>query len=206
MSETALFEGRDLAALRGGRLVFEGLSFALAAGDALVLRGPNGSGKSTLLRMLAGFLRSEHGQMLWQGEPIGHSTPEHRSRLHFVGHADAVKPLLTVEENVAFAAALDGAGRAGLDAALDHFGLRSLAATVGRLLSSGQKRRTALARLVAAPRPLWLLDEPGVGLDKASRARLESVIADHRRGGGTVVVATHGDVAIPDPLVLDFDG
>jgi heme exporter protein A len=191
--------------VRGGRLVFEALSFLLAPGEALVLRGPNGSGKSTLLRLLAGFLRPAAGSLCWNGEPVPAAAPEHRARLHFVGHADPVKPLLSVAENVRFAGALAG-GPAAVAEALEGFALETLAATPGRFLSSGQKRRTTLARLLASPRPLWLLDEPGVGLDRANRARLEAAIARHRAAGGICVLATHGDVAVRDAYVLDFGG
>lgn len=189
--------------MRGGRIVFEALGFDLDPGDALVLRGPNGSGKSTLLRLLAGFLRPAAGQLSWAGEAVSASAPEHRVRLHFISHADPVKPLLTVEENIRFAGALAG-GTTALASALPGFALDALAATPARFLSSGQKRRTNLARLLASPRPLWLLDEPGVGLDRANRVRLEAAIAGHRAGGGICILATHGDVAVPDALVLDF--
>ncbi len=193
--------------MRGGRLVFEDLGFELVPGEALVLRGPNGSGKSTLLRLLAGFVDAAAGHLAWDGAAVPATAPEHRARLHFVGHADPVKPLLTVAENIRFAAALGGADAvAGGPAALAGFDLLRLADTPARFLSAGQKRRTNLARLLAARRPLWLLDEPGVGLDRASRARLEAAIASHRASGGLCVVATHGDVAVPDPLVLDFGG
>jgi heme exporter protein A len=199
----AAFAAEDLACVRGGRLVFEALEFRLEPGDALALRGPNGSGKSTLLRLLAGFLRAAAGRLSWGDEEIAAAAPEHRGRLHFVGHADPVKPLLTVTENVRFAGALAG-GAASVGATLRAFGLDDLARTPARFLSAGQKRRTTLARLLACPRPLWLLDEPGVGLDRASRAGLEEAIVGHRAAGGICVVATHGDVAVRDAYALDF--
>jgi heme exporter protein A len=185
--------------------VLAGVGFALTAGDALVLRGPNGSGKSSLLRLLAGFLPPAAGRLAWEGVAVADDPAAHRARLHWVGHADAIKSALTVRENLAFAARLAGAGEERIGVALTQFGLEGLTGLPGRLLSAGQRRRTALARLLAAPRPLWLLDEPGVGLDAASRARLEDAIASHRAGGGLVVVATHGDVALLDPLILDLD-
>ena len=186
--------------------MFEALGFALAPGEALVLRGANGSGKSTLLRLLAGFVRPAAGQLAWDGLAMAPDAPEHRARLHFLGHADPIKPLLSVGENVGFAGALAGAGRAATADALAGMRLEALAATPGRFLSAGQKRRTNLARLLLGDRPLWLLDEPGVGLDRASRARLEQAIAAHRARGGICVLATHGDVAVADALVLDFPG
>ena len=191
--------------MRGGRLVFEALSFALAPGDALVLRGPNGSGKSTLLRLLAGFLRPSAGSLAWGGRSCSAEAPEHRARLHFLGHADPLKPLLSVEENLAFAAGLAG-GPAALGPALAWFDLERLAATPARFLSSGQKRRANLARLLTGRRQLWLLDEPGVGLDAANRARLEEAVAAHRAGGGICLLATHGDVTVRDAYLLDFAG
>jgi heme exporter protein A len=198
-----IFAADDLACVRGGRLVFEALGFHLTPGEALVLRGPNGSGKSTLLRLLAGFLRPVAGSLRWGEEELSPSAPEHRARLHFVGHADPVKPLLSVEENVRFASEVVG-GAAAVDEALRHFALTELAATPARFLSSGQKRRTTLARLLASPRHLWLLDEPGVGLDRANRGRLEEAIARHRAQGGIAILATHGDVAVRDAYVLEF--
>jgi heme exporter protein A len=190
--------------VRGGRQVFAGLSFALAPGDVLVLRGPNGSGKSSLLRLLAGFLPPAAGQIAWAGERVALDPAAHRARLHYVGHADAVKGPLTARENLAFAAALSGAPASAAAAGLDGFDLVPLAEVPARYLSAGQKRRLALARLLAVRRPLWLLDEPGVGLDAASRERLEGALALHRAGAGIAVLATHGDVAVEDALTLDL--
>jgi heme exporter protein A len=203
---TAAFAAEDLACVRGGRLVFTDLGFDLRPGEALVLRGPNGTGKSTLLRLLAGFLRPSAGGLSWGGESVTADALEHRARLHFIGHADPVKPLLSVAENVGFAAALAGGAAGALEDALGRFDLGRLAGTPARFLSSGQKRRSNLARLLASPRPLWLLDEPGVGLDSANRARLEECIMAHRATGGVCILATHGDVAVRDAYVLDFAG
>jgi heme exporter protein A len=194
----------ELVCVRGGRQVFAGLSFALAPGGVLVLRGPNGSGKSSLLRLLAGFLAPADGRLAWAGGAIEDDLAAHRARLHYVGHADAVKSLLTVRENLAFAAALAGAPAGGLEVALAGFDLEALADVPARYLSAGQKRRLALARLRAGERPLWLLDEPGVGLDAANRARLERALAEHRAAGGLAVLATHGDVAVEDALLLEL--
>lgn len=198
-----MFTGEGLACRRGGRLVFAELSFQLEPGDALLLHGPNGSGKSSLLRLLAGFLAPASGALRWAGEEVRADLAAHRARVHLVAHSDGVKPLLGVAENIEAAAGLLD-GPADIAAALAAFDLDPLAAVRGRFLSAGQKRRTALARLLATRRPLWLLDEPGVGLDRASRRRLEEAIAGQRGGGGICVIATHGDVAVPDPLVLDF--
>lgn len=195
---------RNLACVRGGRSVFAGIEFSLEEGDVLALRGPNGSGKSTLIRLIAGFLSPVMGEISWKGENIRSSLADHRARLHYVGHADGIKNLLSVRENLAFTCALNGAANGALDLALQTFDLGSLVDTPGRFLSSGQRRRLSLARLVAGERPLWLLDEPGVGLDAANRARLENAIDRHRQDGGITILATHGDVEVANTLVLEM--
>lgn len=200
-----MLAARDLACRRGGRLIFADVAFSLAPGDALVVVGANGTGKTSLLRLLAGFAQPAAGQILWDGEDIALDFAGHRARTHFLGFADGLKALLTVGENLAFLAALLGnRDRAPPPAALAHFGLDALAQRPTRALSAGQRRRLALARLLAVPRPLWLLDEPGVALDREGRARLEEAIERHRAQGGVVAIATHGDVAVRDPLVLEL--
>ncbi len=200
----ALFEGRGLDCRRGGRDVFADLSFGLAPGGALLLTGANGSGKSSLLRLMAGLLRPAGGAILWDGEAIGDDPGVHAARLHYLGHLDAVKPVLSVRENLRFWADLRHRGDR-IEAALDHFALTELADLPGRLLSAGQRRRLALARLLASPVDLWLLDEPSVGLDHASVGKLAEAIAAHRAGGGRVALATHTALDLPDaePLALD---
>lgn len=203
MSDRPLFEARRLACIRAGRLVFADLAFALLPGDALLLRGPNGSGKSSLLRLLAGLVPLAAGELMWAGQRLHPRAAEHRGRLHFIGHLDGIKAVLTVRENLhASAALLDGP--ADLEAALTAFDLASLADVPARHLSAGQKRRLALSRLVLVPRPLWLLDEPAVGLDATNRDRLEWLLRRHRQAGGLCIVASHGDIEVDDPLVLDF--
>lgn len=201
-----MLDALNLACVRGGRSVFAGIVFSLEPGDVLALRGPNGSGKSTLIRLLAGFLTPAMGEIRWDGITIRSSLAEHRSRLHYVGHADGIKNLLSVKENLAFTCALNGAANGMLQRALETFDLASLIDTPGRFLSSGQRRRLSLARLVAGDRPIWLLDEPGVGLDSANRNRLEQAIERHRAEGGITIVATHGDVDVDQTLVLELPG
>jgi len=198
-----LFAAEDLACLRGGQLVFAGLGFALEEGELLVLRGPNGSGKSTLLRLLAGLLPRREGRLWWRGRTCEPQEAAHRARLHYVGHHNAVKSDLTAAENLAFHAALYGGGER-VDRALAAFGLSALGEMRVRYLSAGQRRRLALARLLLAPRPLWLLDEPEVGLDRPSRKALAKLLEDHLAGGGVAVVATHGDPLLPPALVLEL--
>ena len=178
-------QARDIAAFQGERLVLRGVSLHVRPGGALLLLGANGSGKSTLLRVLAGLKRPDAGEVTWDG---GTELP-----VAYLGHLDAVKPGLTAAENLAFAAR-GGACGAAL-AAMDLAPLRDIPA---RFLSAGQKRRLALARLLLAPARVWLLDEPTLGLDTASIARLGGVLAGHRAAGGVVVVATHVDLPLPD--------
>lgn len=201
----SLFEGRDLTCIRGERRVFAGLDFSLPAGGALLLTGPNGSGKSSLLRLMAGLLKPAGGELLWNGAPIAAEPEDYRARLHYLGHQDGVKPVLSAAENLVFWSGLRGAAPDGVADALARFDLTNLAAVAGRLLSAGQKRRLALARLLAAPAELWLLDEPGVGLDAASLDRLGGEIARHRAGGGRIVASTHGDLPIELAQTLALD-
>lgn len=199
--------GEDLACRRGERLVFAGLDFRLPAGGALVLTGSNGSGKSSLLRLLAGLLTPAAGRLGWGGIPIAHEPAEYRAALHYVGHLDATKPAMTPRETLGFWAALRGlpAEAPAIEGALAAFGLGAIADWPCRWLSAGQRRRLALARLLACPASIWLLDEPSSALDGDGEARLVAVIAEHRQAGGRVAVATHQPIAIEDPgsLVLD---
>jgi len=190
-----MLEGEDLACWRGERAVFAGLSFALAPGGALLLTGANGAGKSSLLRLVAGLIRPVEGRLLWNGEDAMSDLPTHAGRLRYLSHADALKPSLTARENLDFYARLWGGQ---VMPALAALGLTDLADLPARVLSSGQKRRLALARLALAPAALWLLDEPTVGLDAASVERLGALLAAHRGGGGMVLAATHLPLPLPD--------
>ncbi len=169
-------------------MVFRDLNIAAQAGDYVELRGPNGSGKSSLLRLLAGFDEPASGTL---------SVTEEVS---YVGHLDAIKPALTVRENLEFWASFFGTGN--LTDALDAFRLSSLANDQARLLSQGQRRRLALSRLKLMQRAIWLLDEPTVGLDSASLQDLTSLITRHLKEGGSVVAATHADLGITPTTTL----
>ena len=199
----------DLACRRGERLVFAGLSFRLPPGGALVLTGKNGSGKTSLLRLLAGLLVPDAGRLTWGAAPITGDLAEHRTRLHYVGHQDGVKPGLTPRETLVFWAALRGRElrreASTLDAALAAFALEPVADWPCRWLSAGQRRRLALARLLLIPALLWLLDEPIAALDHDNQRRLEQAIAQHRAASGRVVLATHITIEMDDAagLVLD---
>jgi heme exporter protein A len=196
----------DLTCDRGERRVFSGVRFDISGGDALAVVGPNGAGKSSLLRLIAGLLPPAEGTLRWNGEPVADDPERHRARLHYLGHQDAVKAALTPLESLDFHARLRGpaAGPAALHAALDALGLARLAELPGRFLSQGQRRRVALARLLASPAPLWLLDEPTLGLDAEALGRLADLIDTHRSRGGMVLVATHGGLDLGAHATLDL--
>ena len=196
-----MLQATGLAAFRGERLVFRDVDFALAGGGALLLVGPNGSGKSTLLRLLAGLLRPAAGALLWNDEDALADLPMHAQRVAYAGHQDAVKPGLTAAENLRFAARLAGADPAE---ALAAVGLEELADLPARMLSAGQKRRLALARLVLSRAPIWLLDEPTLGLDTASVDRFGVMLGAHRGRGGLVIAATHLALPLPDAAELQM--
>jgi heme exporter protein A len=194
-----MLEARELACWRGERAVFAGLSFSLPTGGALLLTGANGAGKSSLLRLLAGLIPAAEGKLLWDGEDALADRVAHARRLRYLSHADALKPSLSVAENLRFYARLYG-GEVG--PALASLGIGALADLPARVLSSGQKRRLALARLALQPAALWLLDEPTVGLDAASVERLGGLLAAHRAAGGAVLAATHLPLPLPDAREL----
>lgn len=181
-----LLDARGLACIRGGRLLFEGLDLALGAGEAALVAGPNGAGKSSLLRILAGLLRPASGTVAARSVAL-------------LSEAPALDDDLPLAQALGFWARLDAAPSpaARVEAALAEVELAAIAALPVRLLSTGQRRRAALARVIASPADLWLLDEPANGLDAASVTRLEATIARRRGGGGAVVVATHQPLAVP---------
>jgi heme exporter protein A len=174
---------------RGGWIVFSNLSFWLDAGGSLTVTGPNGAGKSTLLRALAGLLPLSGGTISCTALSGGTLAEQ----AHYVGHADALKGLLTVAENLEFLAAMLDAGHGGMpvETALAEFGLSHAANLPVTYLSTGQKRRAALAKLLVVKRPVWLLDEPLTALDAASQARMAEIMAAHLVQGGMIVAATH---------------
>lgn len=194
----------NIACVRGGRLVFADLDLSVPKGTALVLNGPNGAGKSSLLRVLAGLIRPVVGTISWEGEDIADLAEDFRGSLHYVGHSDPVKPALTVRENLKFWAGMLGS-RDPVDNALAAMGLRPLADMPARYLSQGQRRRLNLARLVVEGRPIWLLDEPTVGLDAASIARLEMLLDTHLSTGGVAVIATHAALGGSKGARVTFD-
>ena len=202
------FSGHNLTCIRGERLVFQNLDFSVSPGMALLLRGPNGSGKSTLLRLAAGFLKPEQGKIAFTHEDGAQETDSEtfREHIHYVGHLDPVKPAFTVAENLEFWSGFEGNPdpKSGTAEALERMALSHLADVPGRYLSAGQRRRLNIARIAAAKKPVWLLDEPSVSLDDASVSLLADLIADHRSSGGMVIAATHIDLGFESSETLNL--
>ncbi len=182
----------NLSVSRGGRTLLEGVTFDVAAGQALILRGPNGLGKTTLLRSLAGLQRPEVGQVdLAEDDAV------------YAGHSDGIKSTLTVRENLTFWARVFGTS--DIAAAISMFALDDLVDRAGGMLSAGQKRRLGLARLMVTGRKFWMLDEPTVSLDQASVAQFATMIRAHLAAGGSAIIATHIDLGLGDDAqVLDL--
>jgi heme exporter protein A len=192
---------RDLACIRGGRIIFEDLSFTAASGEALVVTGPNGAGKSSLLRQIAGLVDIAGGTLALEGGAPDTTLPE---QAHYIGHLDALKSAMSVADTASFWSDFLGGTASGIDAAFEIFDLAALADLPVAYLSAGQRRRLALARLLIAPRPLWLLDEPSVALDAASFSRLVAAMEHHLVGGGIIVAATHQDLGLASVTSLDL--
>jgi heme exporter protein A len=192
-------KGDNLVCSRGGREVFAGLNFSLPGGEALVVTGRNGAGKSSLLRVIAGLVHLAGGRLELEGGEPDASIAE---QAHYVGHQDAVKPSLTVGENLKFWARYLGGGEHTVDAALQAVDLSKLVNLPAAYLSAGQRRRLSIARLAAAPRPLWLLDEPTSALDVQSQGRLADMMRNHLASGGMIVAAAHGPIGLDRPREL----
>jgi heme exporter protein A len=191
--------GTDLGCVRGGRRVFAGVNFTVAAGTPLLLTGANGAGKSSLLRLIAGLIHPDHGTVSLEGGNDEFSVGE---QAHYLGHLDPLKGALTVVENLTFWVRFLNAEAApdeceAAERSLDTVGLGDLADVPAGYLSAGQRRRLSLARMVAVPRSLWLLDEPTTALDAASQERLDKLMRTHLGDGGLIVAATHGPLGLP---------
>lgn len=174
---------------RGGEAVFSGVDFSLSDGEALVVTGPNGSGKSTLLRIVAGLLPAAAGSVRLEGG--GEAMPDAGAACHYLGHENGMKPALSVAENLEFWQSFNGAPAFGIGEALEEVGLETISHLPYGYLSTGQRRRIAIARLLLNRRPLWLLDEPTAGLDRRAEDRFAGLMAGHLQGGGIIVAATH---------------
>lgn len=179
----------DLSGERGGEVIFAGVSFALTAGQALLVTGPNGAGKSTLLRIVAGLLPMSEGSIAFQS--VEGDWPDVMAASHYLGHRNAMKTAMTVAENLAFWRDFLGPGRRTVDDALAMVGLAAIGHLPFGYLSTGQRRRAAIARLLVSDRPIWLLDEPTSGLDAAAAAAFSDIVQDHLDTGGMAIAATH---------------
>jgi heme exporter protein A len=185
--------GDNLVCSRGGREVFRGVSFTLKGGEALLVTGRNGAGKSSLLRMIAGLVRIAGGTLALEG---GEPEAAIGEQAHYLGHLDALKPALTVAENLQFWAEFLGPATGDVEPALEAVDLAPLGDLPAAYLSAGQRRRLSIARLVAVPRAIWLLDEPTSALDAASQTRLAGLMRRHLNSGGMIIAAAHGAIGL----------
>jgi heme exporter protein A len=195
--------GSDLACQRGGREVFTGVSFSVASGEALTIVGRNGAGKSSLLRMVVGLVRIAGGRIALDGGDPELNVAE---QAHYLGHQDAMKPSLSVEENLRFWSGFLGAGVADIAEPLAAVGLDTLADLPAAYLSAGQRRRLSIARILAVKRPIWLLDEPTSALDAAAQERLAEFMRVHIAGGGLILAATHSALGLNNARELRLGG
>ncbi len=202
-----MLQADGLEIQRGDRRLFTQLSFSLDQGTLLHLRGPNGSGKTTLLRAVCGLLLPQEGVIRWRGENIRKLGEEFTRDVLYLGHLNGIKYELTGVENLRISATLDGddADEQALWRALQRIGLQGFEDLPTQVLSQGQKKRVALARLMLTSAKLWVLDEPFVALDVKAVALLESLIADHVAGGGMVMLTTHQEVGLTSGQVRHLD-
>ncbi|MBX3596500.1 MAG: heme ABC exporter ATP-binding protein CcmA [Rhizobiaceae bacterium] len=198
-----LLEAVNLAAERGGETVFSNVSFVLRSGEGLVVTGPNGVGKSTLLRTVAGLLPSVAGSVRFEGDD---EFGEVAGACHYLGHQNAMKPSLTVVENLGFWQAFFGNAHMESGEALDMVGLGDVGHLPFGYLSTGQRRRVAIAKLLVSYRPVWIVDEPTAGLDRASEAQFASLMRAHLEDGGMVLAATHHPLGLEGAKELRMGG
>ena len=193
---TTTLSGRDLAIIRGERCLFQGLSFELNRGEMLLLEGQNGSGKTSLMRAIAGMLSLESGEVYWNDEPIQQQRQAFHGSLVWLAHRTGLKSDLTVLENLRFERSLRAQSDAEHDIVFERLGISRLKKLPLRSLSAGQQRRVALARMLLADVPLWLMDEPFTNLDREGRELVMKLADEHLERGGLCVMAAHQDVEI----------
>jgi heme exporter protein A len=203
-----MLEGLELACVRGERTLFGHLNFTLGEGEILLVQGANGSGKTSLLRMVCGLLTPAFGEVRWFGENMAADRESFHADLTYLGHMPAVKDDLTAAENLQFACRLSGEIPASelVESALAHLGLSHCMDLPVKVLSQGQRRRVALARLLMAKTRLWVLDEPLAALDQSAVRLVESLLGEHLRKGGMALLTTHQPVAIAntEPKMLSL--
>jgi heme exporter protein A len=192
----------ELACHRGGRDVFAEVNFAVASGEALLVTGRNGAGKSSLLRTVVGLVRIAHGKLVLEGGDPELTIAE---QAHYLGHQDALKPSLSIAENLRFWTGFLGAKGVDPHQSLDAVGLDELADLPAAYLSAGQRRRLSIARLIAVNRPIWLLDEPTSTLDASAQQRLADLMRAHLAEGGIILAATHGSIGVEGTRELRLD-
>ena len=197
MSTSTLLETRDLGCIRNDRQLFEHLEFALEAGEMLVVEGPNGCGKTSLLRILTGLRLADSGDVLWRGEPIDRLAGDYYEQVNYVGHHDGIKHELSCLENLRLARAMGIPSQRDLDDVLEQVNLYAYGESEVGSLSAGQKRRLALARLLATDSLLWILDEPFTSLDRASMEMFAVLFEQHLQREGVIVVTSHHDITLP---------
>jgi heme exporter protein A len=202
MSSPALLETRSLSCNRNDRILFEHLDILLEPGQMLLVEGANGSGKTSLLRILTGLRLADSGEVLWRGEAIDRLAGDYFEQVTYVGHHDGIKRELTCLENLRLARAMGIPSALELDEVLERVKLYSYGDTEVANLSAGQKRRLALARLLATDSTLWILDEPFTSLDKASMALFEALFTGHLQQQGMIVMTSHHDISMPGQSLL----
>ena len=198
---TAKLSANDLTLIRGESCLFQGLEFALNSGELLLLEGQNGSGKTSLMRAIAGMLTLETGEILWDGVDVSRRRQEFHGSLVWLAHRTGLKGDLTLVENLRFEGSLRPQGNLDTDAIYERLGISRLKRLPLRSLSAGQQRRVALARMLMADVPLWLMDEPFTNLDREGRKLVLEITEEHLAAGGMCVMAAHQDIDINAPII-----
>lgn len=200
-----MLEAVDLECVRGDRPLFSHLSFSLKAGELLHVTGVNGSGKTTLLRTLCGLTRPHAGEIRWRGNAINKLGDDYHAQLAYIGHANGIQGDLTPVENLSVAFSLSGSvDRSRIGKALERLGLAAYHHFPSKILSQGQKRRLALARLVVEHKPLWILDEPLSGLDVDSVSLMTTILMEHLAQGGLIIITSHQDIEVETKTTLQI--
>jgi len=202
-----MLESINLACMRGDRLLFKSLNFSLHEGELMHLKGVNGSGKTSLLRILSGLMLAEDGEVQWQGKNIRKLREEFQRDLLYIGHLPGIKGDLTALENLRVNLGLSGNEITEDQAwqALGKIGLKGREDLPARVLSQGQQRRVALARMLVSQAKLWVLDEPFTALDVKAIAMLQDVLANHVKNQGMIILTTHQDFTVSDVNIKMLD-